>query len=402
VERGNAATTIRAGARVRVGVFLALLLVPLLPPAAGLPEWAPLAGVEQEIGREALTARSWWSGAFQQSFEAWFARRLPLRAHLVRTDNQANLSLFGRVRTGGTAISIGRENWLYEQVYVRPYNRPARTDPAGVEENVGALRRLRDLLERRGVALVLVIAPSKAEIYPEYLTPELTRGRIARRSPYELMAPRLAAAGLDLVDGHRLFLEERARGGALLFARGGTHWNHYGASLVVGRILAALERRRPGRFVQLQLRGARVDDEVWSTDNDLGELLNVWHRAPFRGPQTHPVLERAAAGRELPRLLFVGDSFSLTLATIMEEERLARPSDVLYYFKRRLRYPGPASAPLAGARFDAAREVAGLDAVVIVTSETTLPRVGFGFVPAAVAGLAAAGDPPGRARSPGD
>lgn len=382
-----------AGARLRIGLFLALLVVPLLPPAARVPGWAPLAGVEQELTREALTARSWWSGAFQKSFESWFSRRLPLRAHLVRTDNQVNLSLFGLVRTGGTSISIGRENWLFEDAYVKRYNRPSRTDPAAIEENVGDLRRLRDLLEGRGVALVVVIAPSKAEIYPEYLAPGVAKGRSPRPSPYELMAPRLRESGLDLVDGHRLFLEERARDGALLFARGGTHWNHYGASLVVGRILAALERRRPGRFVQLDRRGARVDEETWGTDNDLGELLNIWHTRPFRGPQTHPVLERADDGRSLPRLLFIGDSFSLTLMKIMEEERLMRPSDTLYYFKRRLRSPGPDSSPLDGARFDAARELAGIDAVVIVTNETLLPRIGFGFVSAALEDLAGAPAP---------
>jgi len=112
------------------------------------------------------------------------------------------------------------------------------------------------------------------------------------RSTYELLLPELEAAGVTLVDGHRIFLAERERGDTLLFARGGTHWNHYGTAIIAEHLLAALDRRAPGRFVQLDVTDSRVDDKVWSTDDDLGALLNVWWPRPWPGPQTHPVLER--------------------------------------------------------------------------------------------------------------
>jgi hypothetical protein len=281
---------------------------------------------------------------------------------------------------------------IFEKAHVDEYNRPQAPPAARVAAFAQNLRRLDGLLALRGVPLIVVIAPSKAEVYPEALPPRwVLPGRDRRRSTYELLAPELEAAGITLVDGHRLFLEQRSRSGAMLFARGGTHWNHYGAALIAERLLAALDRRAPGRFVQLEVKGARVDGEVWATDDDLGALLNVWWPRPWPGPQTHPVVERRTGGRVPPRLLFVGDSFTLACMEYLTGEGLMAPGESLYYFNRRIRVPGGASTPLERRSFDVRAEIEGLDAVVLVMSEYFLNKGGFGFVEAAIGGLEAAG-----------
>ena len=376
------------GVRLRIGLFLGALLLPLLQSLRPFLPAPIIAGVEEAAPRPPLRWSTWWSGAFQEAFERWFAQGFGLRSYLVRTDNQLNLTLFGTVRTGGTPILRGRENWLFEKSYVDKYNSAERLGPRALGHTIADLQRLNDLLAARGIALVTVIAPSKAEIYPDYLRPEqVVPGRERRQSIYDQLAPALARSGLDLVDGHRLFREARTSRPALLFPRGGTHWNHYGAALAAERILEALDRRRPGRFVTTEVRDSRVDESIWTTDADLAWLLNVWYWRPFVGPQTHPVLARREEGRRPARLLFVGDSFSLPLMNLMTQERLMDPGDGLFYFQRRLHYPGQISSPLDRKAFDAERELRGLDAVVLVTNEYWLPQIGFGFAAAVIASL---------------
>jgi len=374
--------------RIRIGLFLALLTlnwVRIRLPVLGI---GPLAGVERPPQLAPLTPDAWWSGDLQRSFERWFARRLPGREHLIRTDNQVSLTLFGQAPSGGTPLVLGRGGMIIEKAYLDEYNRP-RTPPAAQRAVITRdLARLGELLGRQGVSLIVVIAPSKAELYPEALPSRAVLPVRARsRTTYELLVPELEAAGITLVDGHRLFVEERRRSETLLFARGGTHWNHYGAALAVQHVLAALERRAPGRFVQIKVTGARVDDRVWSTDDDLGGLLNVWWPRPWPGPQTHPLIERVSEGRVLPRLLFVGDSFTLTCLEMLTGEALMEPGACLYYFNRRIRFPGGDSTPLNRKEFDFQKEIKGLDAVVLVMSEINLRKAGFGFVAAAVRGL---------------
>jgi len=390
-------------ARIRIGAFLALLLLNLAPVRLPLLPSGPLAGVEKDVPRAPLTPDSWWSGRFQQDFDRWFARRLPGRPHLVRTDNQISLSLFGQAPSGGTRLLLGLGGTIIEQAQLDQYNWPRRTDPARLAAFAQDLRRLQGLLERRGQQLVVVIAPTKVEIYPELNPPGfVVPGRAGRRSTYDELVPLLDAAGVTLVDGHRILLEERARGDVPVFPRGGTHWNHYGGALVASSLLAALDRGAPGRFVQLDVKGARTDRVVWATDDDLGQLLNVWWPRPWPGPQTHPVLETRSQGRVRPRLLFAGDSFTLALLDFMTGEGLIDAGESIFYFNRRARYPGGGITPLDRSRFDVMREFQGLDAVVLVSSEHWLHTQIFGFVAAALksleaeqAGVSRAG-PPGR------
>ena len=335
-----------------------------------------------------LTPGSWWESRFQQSFDLWFARWLPGRKYLVRTDNQVSVTLFGQAPSGGTPLVLGRGGTIIEKVFLDEYNRPRTPDSRRLAAFAKDVRRLQDLLALRGKQLILVIAPSKVEIYPELNPPRFVLpGRAERRSIYEVLAPLLVDAGVTLIDGHRIFLEERSRSNTPVFARGGTHWNHYGGALVASRLLAALERLAPGRFVQLNVKGARTDREVWVKDDDLGTLLNVWWPRPWPGPQTHPVVERLSEGRVPPRLLFVGDSFTLTCLEYLTGEGLVEPGETIYYFQRRIRYPGEISAPLDRASFDMARELQGVDAVVLVSSEYWLHNELFGFVTAALGSL---------------
>jgi hypothetical protein len=288
---------------------------------------------------------------------------------------------------------LGREGVLFEKAYVDEYNRPQTLPPQRVAAMVASLVRLDGLLRGRGSRLVVVIAPSKAELYPELLPPRhVVPGRERRRSVYQQLAPGLRRSGIALIDGYRVLRRERTRGDTPVYARGGTHWNHYANAVLAGSLLGVLERELPGRFVQIRVTGSRTDSSVWATDDDLGALLNLLWPRPWPGPQTHPVIERSATGRVRPRLLFVGDSFSLQFLNFMTAEGLMEPGESLYYFKRRIRYPGGTAEPLDRDGFDPPREFAGKDAVVLVMNDQHVGELGFGFVDAAIRGLEQAGD----------
>ncbi|HEY6001036.1 MAG TPA: hypothetical protein VI078_17265 [bacterium] len=377
-----------ARSRLKIGLFLGLLGLLFVHQRARLVPRMGLAGEEVPVQLAPLTPRSWWSGQFQESWDRWVSRRLRLRGWLVRLDNQVGMTLFGQPPTNGTLIVLGRDGTLLEKAYVDEYNRPRHLTPEHVAEMAARARRLDELLRGRGSRLIVVLAPGKAEMYPELLPPRLVvPGRQRRRSMYQQVAPALRRSGVALLDVPVILRRERKRDGTPLYAKGGTHWNHYANALLAGRLLALLEREEPGRFVQLAVSGSRTDGTVWATDNDLGELLNLFWPNPWPGPQTHPVFERRQEGGARPRLRFTGDSFALQFLNFMTAERLIEPGESLDYFRRRIRFPGPIVEPLERGSFDAARELAGTDAVVLVMSDCNIGHFGFGFVEAAIAGL---------------
>jgi len=370
-----------------MGLFLLLLWLPLTQTAIRwLPE-APLAGVEKSPRPPVFRPAAWWDGSLQERFEPWFNAKVGLRGWMVRTYNQIHFALWRRFAGSGTKVVLGRNDVLFEKAYVDAYQAPRERKERELRDVCHGVRELQDRLAARGIAFLLVIAPSKAEILPEYLPGGMdVAGRRERRSTRERMAPLLDEYGIHHLDAHEWFRQWKTNEGVTLFPRGGTHWNHYAAARVVELTLEALRGQTKRPLPEFRVTGAVTNDRVWGADNDLGELLNLWTCRRFTGPQVHPVTARTPCD-PLPDILLVGDSFVLTLTRVMDEEKLYRKRDTFYYFNRRFGYPGEVEQALDRRQMDLAAELEGRDAVVIEISEYWLPRIGFGFVKAALKAL---------------
>lgn len=363
-------------------LFSLVLALPLVQMATGFPPDYPLAGVETTATRPATGWAAWWNGTLQPDFDGWINQRIGLRGWLVRTANQLNYVLFRELpRRSGTQVLLGRDGMLYEKVYVDAYNQSGHRLGKELRNISASTKRLQDRLAADGIAFLLVIAPSKAEIYPEFLPPEAdVAGRPARRSNYENFVKYLHADGVNLVDAHELFLQWKSAPGApRLFANGGTHWNEYGAARVAAEIARRLRAATGKDLPTVEIVGAATNRTIVGEDNDLGELVNLWSGRPLAGPQVHPVVD-VRPGAHLPDVLFVGDSFVFTLTNFMDRHGLYRKRNTYYYYNREYFWPAAPNAPLDKRQLDLLAEVRGRDAVVIEVGEYWLPRVGFGFV----------------------
>ena len=369
---------------IAAGLFVLLLLLPAIHSLTGWPPELPLQGAESEVPAPGIGWRAWWQGTLQPDIDAWLNRHIGLRGRWVRLANQINYSLFRELPRGeGTKVVLGRDGFLFEKVYVDEFRRAGQSPEATLRKASAAVRRLQDRLAADGIAFLLVIAPSKAEIYPEYL-PEAAdaAGRPNRRSNYENVIGFLRQDGVNLVDAHELFLEWKQEEGApLLFAHSGTHWNYYGAARVVEQILCRLRELTGKDLPGLAVVGAETSRNVVGPDNDLGDLANLWTRQQLVGPQIHPVREKRP-GTYPPDILFICDSFGTQLTQLMARSKLCRQQDTYYYNKRHFYWPRPRASHLDPDSPDPELlpELQGRDAVVIVEVEYFLPGIGFGFV----------------------
>ncbi|MDD5704833.1 MAG: hypothetical protein PHR35_02840 [Kiritimatiellae bacterium] len=331
-------------ARLAALVCLALgLALPLLSAVCGVPRDVRLAGAERPSPGPSLTWRQWFDGGFARAVEPWLTRRLGLRGVAVRTANQINYSLFGRLPvSAGTPIMAGRGGWLYEMEYVRHYKRRFGMHTEDAENFVAAVSGLQRVLAQRGIAFALLISPSKAEIYSEHLPAEARvaaeAARAVRTNAYERLLPRLHAAGVPVVDMHAGFLAWKGEG-TPLFPPGGTHWNHYGAQRTLAEAFAAARAQPAGRRLpELPAIAGVATRAPVGSDTDLLDLLNLWRfRAGAPTSVPFPMLAPLPAARQ-GRVLLVGDSFTFTLIDALARTGAMTGADFLYYFKRRYRY----------------------------------------------------------------
>ena len=377
--------------RVCVVVFGLFLAGPILQGAFRIVPHDHLSGVEFKADKADLSVRAWFDGSFQKQFEKWLNEHMGLRSYFVRTFNQVHFSLFGRLPEGkGTRVVIGKKSWLYEDAYIRLYNREGRASKDVLNSKVSDLKKLQDLLKARKKAFLLVIAPSKVEIYPEYVPDGiLEAGRGERKTEYDRIIPLLDSAGINYVDAHKLFLQWKKELTWPLFSTSGTHWNYCSAGLVVDQIFKRCEPMLGRDLPHILLKAVTTDFRVKGRDNDLGDLLNLLYRQSVVKQQVHPVFEKkASSGGYRPSILFVGDSFVSMLVEIMYQQKLCGACDVFYYFKRRYTWPDEeGGTKIDISSVDWEKDVLSYDGVVIEINEHWLPDFGFGFVQAAIEGL---------------
>jgi hypothetical protein len=353
-----------------VGVLLATLVQTLFH---ALPEPA-LDGESIEVRITRPSPASWLSGRFQDEVEDWLPRHVGFRAVWVRTDNQIEFSLFREIR--GVNVVLGKDNWLYSGDHESLYQ---GWKSLSDEELAGKARDLKDLqdgLQRRGITFLFVLSPTKAAHYPEQLPDWVVRECHPEEfSNHRSLVPLLDRYGVHYVDAVQRFHDEKSRRPYLLFPRGGMHWSHFGASLVLEEMLERLEQLTGKDLVNLKCLSVLVDDEPQGADNDLSKLLNTWTPRATVGPTPHPQLARFADGNEHhPRILWIGSSFSLTLLKLMEFQDVYEDCKFLAYYRRGFRNPGEPGPAIDDKHFSLQSELLSRDIVILEANENEVDR----------------------------
>ncbi len=363
----------------------------LLLPKLALPE-PYLHGVFKPIEPPQLSPKSWWDGQFQKQVqgteqkEGWIDRHVGFRSAWIKTDNQINFSLFREVPTTANPqqIILGKDNWLYEEDYVKSFLGLDFAPQKFLQGFAADMKEFQDDLQKKNITFLLVISPSKAAHYPEYLPDWTWRQRDAlrqhdpqRKSNYQRLMPLLERQGVHCVDAVELFRrQKKAHPEYRLFARGGTHWTYYGAGLVVGQMLARLKELTGKDLRQVSCKAVTVDCSSTGTDNDLGDVLNLWTPWVTKGPTPHPHL-LGTGGQWKPNVLWVGDSFSDTLTYVMDTFRVYRRRDTLFLLLQKKMFPEGITVPIDSEKFKYAQELPDRDIVIFELNEAQLAEGGY-------------------------
>ncbi len=266
----------------------------------------------------------------------------------------------GLLHSGSDNALMGRQGWLFfkpgvDHLTGRPFldpevlrsrrlagnewTRPVEPDP------IPAILELRDRLEERGVALIVMPTPVKAAIYPDRFSSRFgvwasdngpngrngLNGRLLRSSgisgeggqsvgvgalrnrSFDAFKARLSSAGVSLFDPAAGLMAARREGGDPLYLRTDTHWSPQGVRVTARALKAFIDsagllkghpsRGFERRFVEVSNRG------------DISVMLRVAEAfsEPSETVTVEPVFDAAgtpwSADPAAPVLL-LGDSFT--------------------------------------------------------------------------------------------
>ena len=265
----------------------------------------------------------------------YFVDRMPLRKAAVRSYGWTSLNVLGTSPTWrreradlaglGTAaataaaaqpaerraavpardrIVVGTDGWLFLRDELVSACRPLTPWPVVLARS----ERLAAAIRASSRPAVVFMAPSKTAIYGEHLT-RADRDELAcAERRWNAAEPLMARAGPSVIWPRRTLLAAKRTSSEHLYQRKDTHWNTYGASVVLPAIVARLGgevRVRPQEIVAGPPRRYQ------------GDLTNL-RGVPETDTTPTRLVRRRPGAEKLPgRTLVIGDSFVPYLADVL-------------------------------------------------------------------------------------
>ena len=213
---------------------------------------------------------------YNKNFEIYFNDHYGFRSYLVRLNSFLHLTTFNTSPT--RRVIIGEQGWLW---YDDPRDGVNLKDfYGGTNFNAEELKRIKDNilhmhkeLQKIKIHFLLVVAPNKHTIYPEYLPANIQqlRGRITR---LDQVTQVLNNSGVDFIDLRSKLLTEKERTTYPLYYRTDTHWNNIGAFFGYEQIITRLRSTYPG-IKQLSRDDFSIVAEENRGTGDLAGFLNM-------------------------------------------------------------------------------------------------------------------------------
>jgi len=295
-----------------------------------------LAGVTVETEKPKLTLQNYLDGSFQSDLENYCREHCGFREWFIRFYNQYRWSCFRE--TDNTTVMRGKDNWLFEDVYVRDhyeslmykYTNDTTEMRTICETEAVRLWKVQQLLEEHGVHIFVNINPGKDVIYPEFLPENRTFSHPEGFRAYDFYIKRFDELGIHYIDNVAIFKSIKDSVDYPLFYQKGTHWSNIAAVHVFDSILRYMEDLGDQRLHRLEI-GEKYQAKPRKPDRDLEELLNLlfpMKSSPYWYADVN-VSEDSAAVK--PFFLTIGDSYFWNFTSSLPFQDLFRYYPYWYY-----------------------------------------------------------------------
>jgi len=268
--------------------------------------------------------------SFPRRFDRYWNDSFAFRWYLIRAHSLVKLAL--GISPSPKAL-VGQEGFLFyaaEQSIdyfrnVKPFTEP---ELAQWRED---LEQRRDWLAERGIRYLVVVAPDKETIYPEFMPPALRPVRSESRLD-QLFADLRLRSQVEVVDLRPALMRAKASG--RVYHKTDTHWNDAGALVASREIIAGLHAWFP-EMSNAPPQGAMRTRSA--AGGDLARILALEDRfpeeriewVPAGAPRAQRVASDAYRSADVsimecadctgPRVVMNHDSFNANLAPLLAE-----------------------------------------------------------------------------------
>lgn len=366
----NRENTIKNGLVI---LLLGFLFLPLLQQVFKFKKLVPLQGMLSEPVQPRLGFETWFSGEFQHQTETYVKEKFGFRSTFIRLNNQIEFSLFRKAKAN--SVVIGKENYLYEENYIKAYYGQDFLGQDSIQSFMNILHELQESLALQNKTLLVVYAAGKGSFFPEYFPEDWLDSNKVGTTNHKSMVKIGKELGLNQIDFNSYFVEQKDKTPYPLYPQYGIHWSHYGVCLVMDSMIKRLEHLRKIDMPDFTWTETRLE-QPHDYDYDIGDGLNLLFRLPSFD-MAYPKLKLVEKpGQTKPSLLMIADSYYWDMYESGFREVLGNHH---FWFYNREIHPALPGSPTP-ADLDLEKVIAEHDVIVLMATEATLSKLGWGWV----------------------
>ncbi len=294
-------------------IIMGMMLLPLVLQVTHIPPIRELSGYTAPIEKVKPSRGSITDGSYQHYLDEAAAARFGGRGFFIRYYNQLMYSVFHK--TTNDNIIIGENGEMFLKQYTDDVSGITLREKFGTvdsakraaRQNVIKTLELIDSLKAHDIAFLVVLAPSKTAIYPEWLPDSIRPCGFVLQKEY---ASLLKEFNIPHIDFLPVFNTLKTRSKYPLYTKYGTHWSNGTIPFVADTLLRSMEGLLNRPLPHIQLTDSNITRKYSRPDMELESTCNLMF--PLRHPKMPwPKYTLCDIPRNYrkPNLLVIADSY---------------------------------------------------------------------------------------------
>lgn len=361
--------------KIFIGAILLLWFIPIMQQIYPFVAEKSLSGDIQYEQDTTLSANAWFDGAYSSQKEKYINENFGFRNFCIRLKNQLYFYLLNIPKAKD--IVIGKEDFLYEEKYIKSYTGVDFIGENAIRRNVEKLKFITDTLEKLKISLIVLFAPGKASYYPEFIPEKYFVGSDTTNTNYKWTVRIAEQLHLKYIDYNVLFRNKKSASTYPLYPKTGIHWSVYGMYYAVDTLIKYIETTRAKKMAHFNYDKVELSYDLRYEDGDIAEGLNMFSNIlPFK--MAYPIVHyEDTLNAYKPRVLVIADSYWKGIHFTFLPKRIFGKNEFWYYNRQIFDYSDEHGDP---EELDLKKEIESKDVIILMATEADVKEIGWDFI----------------------
>ncbi len=322
-----------------------------------------------------LDTENWFSGRYAELEQDYLTNNFGFRETAIRLQNQIQYNLFHK--TTAEDVILGKNNYLFELKYIKAYNGFDYIGAAYLSDKLQKMKFIQDTLAKLNKTFIFIIAPSKADFFPEYIPDKYKTN--STKTNYKEIKSLIKNYDINYIDYNLMFSRLKATSKYALYPYAGTHWSEYGNIVALDSLKHYIETHTKYVLPNMDYLEIKLSDGYGGTDNDMGKAINLLF-PPDYGELAYPNVKfTETKNTNKPNLLMVSDSYWMSIYYSNRPNQLFKKHSFWYYYNVSYDYnqETEGKSPLD---LNLKDELLKQDIICVMCTEPNLKSIGSRFV----------------------